>query len=402
MDRTPELIIDLDRVADAYRGFTDAMPGIAVHYAMKCNPHPDVLARLHALGGRFEIASAAEADLLASLGVSPAEVIYSNPVKPVAHIARAFAAGVRLFAFDSVDEVRKLAAVAPGARVVVRLAAHDTASGVPSEGKFGVDVDAAVELLAIARSVGLRPHGIAFHVGSQMLTPSAWKAPLDAVRDVCLKLQTRGIQLALVDLGGGFPARYDVPPPPLAAYAKVIENGLSALPYPVQAVIEPGRALVAEAGVLTATVIGTALRGGRRWIHLDVGAFNGLMESLETGNQLRFPVRDSRCGARRALFHLTGPTCDSQDTILFDVELSADLTTGDVVHIGSTGSYTTVYASTFNGFDIPTVRCVSSGFAAMNRKPDSASRINGQLRPTERSGSIETMSDLGYARRNGM
>jgi len=174
------------------------------------------------------------------------------------------------------------------------------------------------------------------------------------------------------------------------------------LPYPVQPVIEPGRALVAEAGTLTATVIGTALRGGKRWIHLDVGAFNGLMESLETSNRLRFPVRDSRRSPRRALFHLTGPTCDSQDTILFDVELSADLATGDLVHIGSTGSYTTVYGSTFNGFDIPTVRCVSTGYASVNRKPDSTSRINGQVRPTERSGSIETASDLGYARRNGM
>jgi ornithine decarboxylase len=140
----------------------------------------------------------------------------------------------------------------------------------------------------------------------------------------------------------------------------VIEAGLAKLPYPVHAVIEPGRALVAEAGTLTATVIGTAVRAGQRWIHLDVGAFNGLMESLETNNQLRFPVRDSRNSLARDRFHLTGPTCDSQDTILFDVELSADLSTGDRVHIGSTGAYTTVYASSFNGFGVPAVRCVST------------------------------------------
>src|SRR4051794_21043545 len=184
MDRTPELLIDLDRVADAYHAFTDAMPDIAVHYAMKCNPHPAVLRRLHGLGGRFEIASASEIELLMSLGVDPHEVIYSNPVKPVSHIVRAHTAGVGLFAFDSLDEARKLAFAAPGASVMVRLAAHDAMSDVPSEGKFGVDADAAVALLIAAESLGLRPAGAAFHVGSQMLTPEAWKAPLDTVRAV--------------------------------------------------------------------------------------------------------------------------------------------------------------------------------------------------------------------------
>jgi ornithine decarboxylase len=128
---------------------------------------------------------------------------------------------------------------------------------------------------------------------------------------------------------------------------------------PVPAVVEPGRALVAEAGTLTATVIGIADRGGTRWVHLDVGAFNGLLESLETGNRLRYPLSDSRRSPVRARCHLTGPTCDSQDTILFDAELSADLATGDRVHLGSTGAYTTVYASGFNGFGPPAVRCVN-------------------------------------------
>jgi ornithine decarboxylase len=177
------------------------------------------------------------------------------------------------------------------------------------------------------------------------------------------KLSAKDIFLRMVDLGGGFPARYSAQPLPLTEYATVIEAGLAELPYPVDAVIEPGRAVVAEAGTLTATVIGTAVRSGDRWVHLDVGAFNGLMESLETNNRLRFPVSDSRRSPVRDKFNLTGPTCDSQDTILFGVELSADLSTGDRVHIGSAGAYTTVYASTFNGFDVPTVRCISGATA---------------------------------------
>ncbi|MER7282931.1 type III PLP-dependent enzyme [Dactylosporangium sp. NPDC000244] len=356
---SPELVIDLDRVAAAYRGFASALPGVDVHYAMKCNPHPEILALLHALGGRFEIASAAELDALAGIGADPALVLSSNPVKPLAHIARQSAAGVWRFAADSEDELDKLAVAAPGAAVVVRLAAHQIRSGVPSEGKFGVDARHAVALLLAARERGLRPYGVAFHVGSQMLLPHAWRAPLRAVGYVMYELAAENVFLHMVNLGGGFPARYAGKIPPLADYGATIGAGLAELPYPVQAVCEPGRALVAEAGRLRATVIGIAVRGGRRWAHLDVGAFNGLMESLETGNQLRFPVSDSRGGATRDRFHLTGPTCDSQDTIMLDVELSAELRAGDQVYLGSTGAYTTVYASRFNGFDAPAVRCVT-------------------------------------------
>lgn len=359
--RTPVLVMDLSVIAAAYRRFTATMPSIAVHYATKCNPHRDVLATLRSLGCRFEIASARELDLLIGLGVDPSTLLYSNPVKPEAHVRAAHARGVRCFAFDSMDEAAKLAALAPGCNAIVRLAARTARSSVPSEGKFGVDPDSAVRLLVEARALGLCPFGVAFHVGSQMLMPKAWRPPLVAVRSMMHRLADMGIFLKLVDLGGGFPATYDETPPPLERYAAVIQHGLDSLPYRVQAVVEPGRAIVAEAGVLTATVIGTAVRGGKRWIHLDVGAFNGLMESLETGNSLRFPVSDSRGSTVRDRFHLTGPTCDSQDTILFDVELSADLATGDLVYIATSGAYTTAYASTFNGFDVPAVSCVPGG-----------------------------------------
>ncbi|GAA2337365.1 type III PLP-dependent enzyme [Dactylosporangium salmoneum] len=355
----PELVIDLDKVAASYRALATGLPGVNVHFAMKCNPHPEILALLHALGCRFEIASAAELDALVAVGADPALVLSSNPVKPAAHIARQFAAGVRCFAFDSESELDKLAVAAPGAAVFVRLAAHQIRSGVPSEGKFGVGVDAAAALMLAARGRGLVPCGAAFHVGSQMLLPHAWRAPLRAVGALMYKLAAEDVFLQMVNLGGGFPARYAGKTPTLAEYWATIDAGLQDLPYRVAAVCEPGRALVAEAGRLRATVIGTAERGGRRWAHLDVGAFNGLMESLETGNQLRFPVSDSRGSATRDRFHLTGPTCDSQDTIMFDVELSADLRTGDEVYLECAGAYTTVYASRFNGFDVPVVRCVT-------------------------------------------
>jgi ornithine decarboxylase len=227
-----------------------------------------------------------------------------------------------------------------------------------------------------------------------MLNPLAWMRTLQTVGEV---MEKTDIRLRMVDLGGGFPARYGAQPLPLTEYAEVIAAGLAELPYEVDAIIEPGRAVVAEAGTLITTVIGTALRRGDRWAHLDVGAFNGLMESLETNNRLRFPVSDSRGSARRDRFHLTGPTCDSQDTILYGVELSADLATGDRVFIGSTGSYTTVYASHFNGFDPPVVRHI----AQRHHPNGSVAAAVGATPVAEWSPSIETRDDVGYARRDG-
>ena len=354
---TPFLLLDLDRVATAYLGFAAELPGVDVHYAMKCNPDERILRRLHGLGGRFEIASAVELRALVEIGVDPAEVLYSNPVKPAAHVAEAWRAGVWRFAADGEPELAKLAKNAPGAAVYVRLRSSTGDNTVPSEGKFGIDGDRAADLLRAAARAGLRPHGLAFHVGSQMLSPAAWGVALRQVGAVLRELAADGIRLDLLDLGGGFPARYaDVEPAPLAAFAAAIGAGIAAhLPYrPATLAVEPCRALVAEAGVMVATVIGLAERAGRRWVHLDVGAFNGFMEALESGNRLRFPVTDSRGSALRTPAHLTGPTCDSQDTIMFDVPLSADLAVDDRIFVGTAGAYTTSYASGFNGFAVPT------------------------------------------------
>lgn len=359
---TPYLHMRLDAVSKAYRDLTAALPGVRVHYATKCNPDPQVLRALHGAGSAFEIASAPELDLLSSLGVVPRDVLFSNPVKHIDHIRRAAAAGVNRFAVDSLAEIQKVAAAAPGAKIYVRLAVAKGTSEVASEGKFGVDPGTAIRLLRSAGSQGLRPYGLTFHVGSQMLDPGAWESAIRASAEVMRALAADGIRLSMLDMGGGFPARYDAEVPPITEYgARILAAVRAHLPYPVALVVEPGRALVAEAGVMVSEVIGTAQRAGRTWVHLDVGAFNGMMEALETQNALRFPISDSRGDPQRIQVHLTGPSCDSQDTILFDVAVSRGIRAGDNVHIGSAGAYTTSYASNFNGFDVPRTHCVAMG-----------------------------------------
>jgi ornithine decarboxylase len=356
---TPFLLMDLEAVDRAYHAITDALPDVTIRYATKCNPDARILGRLHTAGSGFEIASCSELRTLTGLGVRADEVIFSSPIKPWTHIREAARAGVWRFAFDSRSELDKLAEHAPGAAVYVRLATGGLDSKVPSEGKFGVGGDQAVELLRYARLLGLHPYGIAYHVGSQMTDPRAWEHATRRSAAVLRELQAHGITLRMLNIGGGFPARYADPLPDLADYGACIRQAADRhLPYPIQLCAEPGRALVAEAGVLVATVIGTAERAGNSWLHLDVGAFNGMMETLLTQNRLVYPLADSRATDDRCAYHITGPTCDSQDTMFFGVALSRGLVPGDQVYIYTAGAYTTCYASAFNGYSAPTTHCL--------------------------------------------
>jgi ornithine decarboxylase len=352
---TPYLMMDLGDIERSYRELETALPGVHIHYAMKCNPDRPILERVQALGGSFEIASYPELEELMALGVDPATVIFSNPVKISSHIESAARAGLWRFAFDSEAELEKLAKHAPGAGVYARLAVEDKASVVPSEGKFGVSATAVEHLLRRAAELGLRPYGLAFHVGSQKTEPQAWAAAIGECAGIMRRLEADGIPLQMLDIGGGFTAPYTDHEPDLEGTGRVIMRALEQLPYDVTVVAEPGRGLVAGAGVMVATIIGTAHRGGKHWLHLDVGAFNGMMESLESANQLLFPLADELASTDRQTYHVTGPSCDSQDTLLFDAELSAGLRTGHKVFIYSAGAYTTSYASRFNGFDIPEI-----------------------------------------------
>ncbi len=360
---TPYLVTDLDTVADRHAAFRAALPGVRVHYAMKCNPAPSILRTLHDQGASFEIASLGELRMLQAIGVDPADVLYSNPVKPPAHIAAAHEAGLWRFSFDSPNELAKIAEHAPGAAVYVRLRVDDTTSVFPLSRKFGTDVEDAYDLLLLARRLELRPYGVTFHVGSQCTRPDAWAEAVDVAAKLMDRLRHDDIELEMLDLGGGFPARYtsdDVPT--IEQIGAVTTEALEALPYrPGLLVAEPGRHLVAEAGVIAATVIGQEFRGDENWLYLEVGAYNGLMEVLQTPGGWDFPIRTSSASTDLVPYTITGPSCDSTDTVGYGIMLPANLTTGDVLYLGSTGGYTLAYASNFNGFAPPTPLFLGSG-----------------------------------------
>jgi len=354
---TPHLLLDLARARDSFAELAAALPGVAVHYAVKANPHPRLLACLHAAGCRFEAASWAEVRAAIRAGAEPSTVLFTHPVKPADDIARAHKAGVWRFVADSDTELHKIARNAPEAAVLLRLdAGADGALG--DQGKFGIPPGRAPQLARLARSLGLNPYGLAFHVGSQTMDPSAWDAPIRQCGQIMTVLTVDGIKLTMLDVGGGFPARYDSDPPPLASYAATINGAAARLPYPVQLACEPGRAIAAPAGTMIASVIGTAWRHGKLRVSLDTGAFHGLIEALESGRELRFPVAIPGTRDRTLVpCTLTGPSCDSQDTILDEVWLPTPRA-GDRVLIGNAGAYTTCYSgrSAFNGYPAPSVR----------------------------------------------
>jgi ornithine decarboxylase len=355
---TPFLATDRAVIGDRYHRLRSLVDGLDIFYAVKCNSSLEVLEALVALGSGFEIASYYELDRVVAAGARPADVLYSNPVKPIDHIAGAFGRGVDRFAADSEDEIRKLATVAPGARVYLRLQVDDHRSLFPLSKKFGTSVEEACRLLLLARDLGLVPHGLTFHVGSQCTDPAAWRGATARCGVAMRELDRHGIRIEMLDLGGGLPARYTEEVPAVEETAGGIVRSLAQLPYrPSMVCAEPGRYLVAESSVMATTVIGMADRGGERWAYLDVGGYTGLMETIQTGGRWHFPVLTDRADHHlvpHVPFTLTGPSCDSSDTMFRDLHLPLTLATGDRLYIGTTGAYTLSYASHFNGFASPT------------------------------------------------
>jgi ornithine decarboxylase len=354
---TPYLLLDPATAVARFQELAASLTGMAVHYAIKANPHPQLLRCLCAAGCGFEAASWAEVRAALRASADPSTILYTNPVKPAHDIARAWKAGVRRFAADSEAELAKLAQHAAGAAVLLRV---DTEAGgaVGDQGKFGAPPGDVMDLARMARSLGLVPSGLAFHVGSQMTNPAAWDRPIRQCAQIMSSLIEDGIKLAMLDVGGGFPVRYDADPPPLAEYAAAINRAAADLPYSVQLVCEPGRAIAAPAGIMVASVIGASWRHGTMRVTLDVGAFHGVIEALESARQLHFPVSMPTARNRPLVpCILTGPSCDSQDTILDGVWLPTP-TAGDTVLIGNGGAYTTCYSgsSAFNGYPAPTIR----------------------------------------------
>ena len=280
----------------------------------------------------------------------------ATPSRKRREIAAAFTLGITLFAVDCEAEVEKVARAAPGSRVICRILCDGSGAEWPLSRKFGCEPDYAADILELAHKLGLVPHGVSFHVGSQQHNVEAWDRALASTAAVFRACAERGIALAIVNLGGGFPARYVRKTPKLEilrqgdlrALRKHFGNSLP------NTIVEPGRGLVGNAGVIEAEVVLIAKRSPEdevRWVYLDIGKFHGLAETID--KSIRYPIRTTKDRDETAPCIVAGPTCDWVD-VLYEktpYPLPVSLAIGDKVLIEAAGAYTATYSSVgFNGY----------------------------------------------------
>ncbi len=355
-DEGPCLVVDLDVVRDNYASFAKALPDSKVYYAIKANPAPEVLKLLVELGACFDVASVAETEMALAAGATPDRISYGNPIKKESEIAAAFKLGITLYAIDCEAEADKVARAAPGSRVICRIHCDNAGADWPLSRKFGCEPAYAPDILEHAYRQGLIPHGISFHVGSQQNNVEAWDRALACTASIFKTCAERGINLSMVNLGGGFPAKYVRKTPKLESYGKAIFRSLrkhfgNAIP---NTIVEPGRGLVGNAGIIEAEVVLIVRRNPEdelRWVYLDIGKFHGLAETID--ESIRYPIKTPRDRDEMAPCVVAGPTCDSVD-VLYEKNpypLPVSLAIGDKVLIEATGAYTAMYSSVgFNGF----------------------------------------------------
>lgn len=354
---TPCLIIDLDVIRKNYENLQTYLPWATIYYAVKANPDDAVVSLLRDLGANFDVASRYELDQLLQLGVSPERMSFGNTIKKEKDIAYFYEKGVRLFVTDSISDIDKLSRAAPGSKVFFRLLTEGLGADWPLSKKFGSHPDLARQLMKTAVRFGLEPYGISFHPGSQQRDVGQWSSALAIVSQLFnWARHDLKIDLKMINMGGGFPANYLEPTDSLEQYAQDIKRFLDnsfGLVWPEQIVIEPGRSMAGDAGVIVAEIVNIAKKSVHDrypWVFLDIGKFGGLIETLD--ESIKYPIYFEGEGPVEEVI-LAGPTCDSMD-ILYERTpyfMPSSAKIGDKVYILTAGAYTQSYSSVyFNGF----------------------------------------------------
>jgi len=354
---TPFVVIDKRIIREHYNNLTAFFPYANIYYAIKANPAIEIIEMLRDQASNFDVASIYELDKVLATGVSADRCSYGNTIKKSKDIRYFYEKGVRLYVSDSEADMRNIAREAPGSKVYVRLLTEGShTADWPLSRKFGCQTDMAVDLLVLARDLGLIPHGVSFHVGSQQRDIGAWDGAIDKAKMIFEWLKNEcDIHLKMINMGGGFPANYLNRTNDLETYAQEITHYLhddfgDDMP---EIILEPGRSLCSNAGILVSEVVlisRKTMTSLNRWVYTDVGLFSGLIETL--GEAIKYPIYTERKGKREECI-IAGPTCDSAD-IMYEnnkYELPLSLQIEDRLYWLTTGAYTTSYSAVeFNGF----------------------------------------------------
>jgi len=376
--KTPFMLTDKAIIRQQCLTFRKLFPRVKLFYAVKCFSDPDVIKATSPYVDGYDIASVKEVEALLKVGIDPSRMTFSNPVKSEDALKKASALKVRRFAFQSNNELVKIVKHAPGSEVYVRVKMPDSKGAINFSTKFGCALEEVVPLLLTAKKLGLVPIGLTFHVGSQAIDLTAWPEALKKSHEIIEKARLNGIDAHVVNIGGGFPVRYTDQDPKIDAVANYVNRNLAPQALGLTYMAEPGRFIAADSSVIVASVIGVEDRGDTTWLYLDVGAFHAFFEVFQFKKFL-YPVYSldhlSRgiAAKKRKKYVLTGPTCDSDDTMAWGVELPEDIAVGSKLLFASTGAYTVVYGSEFNGFTVPPRRFFDSedmGIVKREKKED--------------------------------
>lgn len=344
---SPLLVLSLKQIEANYMCLKTYMPRARVFYAIKANPHPEILKTMIKLGSSFDVASDGEIRTLHNMGVEGERLIYANPVKTTGGLQACRECGVSKMTFDSASEIEKIRAICPDATVLLRLRIDNSSAHVDLNKKFGAAREHALNLMLKAKEAGLDMAGIAFHVGSQTVSADPYLHGLDIARELFEEAAAAGLKLRILDIGGGFPipepkVRFNLPEMLKQINARLDED------FPgIDVWAEPGRYICGTAVNLITSVIGVNERGGQPWYFLDeglYGTFSGVIF-----DQWDFKLISFKEGEERVAATFAGPSCDSLD-IMFRGKMTVPLEVGDLLLVPSCGAYTSASATTFNGF----------------------------------------------------
>jgi ornithine decarboxylase len=353
---TPLVVVDHDILRQNYASFKKHLPNVQAYFAVKANAEPAIVRTFYRAGASFDVASLPEFMLVYdNIKHLPAKeqqdfiwdkIIYANPTKPKETL-QALDRYKPLVTYDNVGELKKIAQFAPHAGVVLRLRVPNTGSMVELSSKFGCDPGEAVDLILAASDLGLVVEGISFHVGSQCTNFQNFVQALEIAAAIMREAKSRGREIKILDIGGGFPAPYDRHVKPFSMLAKKINTEINRLfSKDIQIVAEPGRFLVATAATSVARIIGKAVRDGKTCYYIDDSVYHTFSGIIF--DHCQYHLKAFKKG-KTEVCAVFGQTCDALDTISLSEELP-DLEVEDLVYAENIGAYSSASATWFNGF----------------------------------------------------
>jgi ornithine decarboxylase len=350
---TPLICVSRSAVLRNYEALRDGLPGVEFYYAAKSNPDATILRTLREAGCSIDICSMGELQAALEVGFDPSQMLHTHPCKTLHNLMTCYDAGLRWFVFDNRNELHKLHRHTPDVDLLLRVAMSSASSLINLSAKFGCAPSEAVDLLLEARSLGMNVNGLEFHVGSQTTSPDDFDIAFGRIRRVWDAAAEKGIELDVIDFGGGLPAPYRDAVLTLDTFCDAIRQSLDTHfgDLPVRLIAEPGRGISAETGTLITQVIGKSTRpNGKTQYIIDDGLYGSF--SGKVYDHVDYPLIAEDMMVRPTYESIVaGPTCDSTDVVACDQDLP-DLSIGELLLVPSMGAYTNASASTFNGLEI--------------------------------------------------